>query len=287
MDYKPIVPSYKASVLVIDESTKDKTQKQLTIEGIKEKDKVIETDTFTKAFPSDKYEVVDAKQTVIDGKFYAEIRVKHRLVEKDGDPKKITRTIVMHHPVTNEMTKHSDSVEFATKVMVDVVTGEKTDQVKYLQDELSFKDFTLPTYEGYAPNVNEIEYTKAKPTDDAETTIDIHWAKVTPDDKQSENKTDNKTDEKNQNVNATVMKPTEDNQSKNQTVSNGTAETKTTTTNNAASSQQTQTKDTSKQQAQERLPQTGSQNTKYVGLLGGVLTMVASVGLAIRKKLNI
>lgn len=288
VDYKPIVPIYKASVLVIDDSTKDKTKKQLMIDGVKEKDKVIEADTFTKAFPSDKYEVVDAKQTVIDGKFYAEIRVKHRLVEKDGESKKITRTIVMHHPVTNEMTTHSDSVEFATKVMVDVVTGEKTDQVKYLQDELSFKDFTLPTYEGYAPNVNTIEYTKAKPTDDAETTIDIHWSKVTSDDKQSDNKTDNKTNEKNQNVNATVMKPVEGDQSKNQTASNGATETKTTTnTTNTASSQQTQTKDTSKQQAQERLPQAGSQNTKYVGLLGGVLTMVASVGLAIRKKLNI
>lgn len=287
VDYKPIVPTYKASVLVVDESTKDKTQTQLSIDGIKEKDKVIESDVFKKAFPSDKYEIIDAKQTVIDGKFYAEIRVKHQLVEKDGEPKKITRTIVMHHPVTNEMTKHSDTVEFTTKVMVDAVTGEKTDQVKYLQDELSFKDFTLPTYEGYAPNVNTIEYTKAKPTDDAETTIDIHWSKVTSDDKQNDNKTDNKTDDKNQNTNVAVMKPTEDNQSKNQTASNGTAETKTTTTNNAASSQQTQTKDTSKQQAQERLPQAGSQNTKYVGLLGGVLTMVASVGLAIRKKLNI
>lgn len=284
VDYKSIVPTYKASVLVVDESTKDKTQTQLSIDGIKEKDKVIESDVFKKAFPSDKYEIIDAKQTIIDGKFYAEIRVKHQLVEKDGEPKKITRTIVMHHPVTNEMTKHSDTVEFTTKVMVDAVTGEKTDKVKFLQDELSFKDFTLPTYEGYAPNVNTIEYTKAKPTDDTETTIDIHWSKVTSDDKQNDNKTDNKTDEKKQNVNATVMKPVDENQSKNQTSSNGTTETQTA---NTANSQQTQTKDTSKQQAQERLPQAGSQNTKYVGLFGGMLTIIAGVGLAIRKKLNI
>lgn len=284
VDYKPIVPTYKASVLVVDESTKDKTQTQLSIDGIKEKDKVIESDVFKKAFPSDKYEIIDAKQTIIDGKFYAEIRVKHQLVEKDGEPKKITRTIVMHHPVTNEMTKHSDTVEFTTKVMVDAVTGEKTDKVKFLQDELSFKDFTLPTYEGYAPNVNTIEYIKAKPTDDTETTIDIHWSKVTSDDKQNDNKTDNKTDEKKQNANATVMKPVDENQSKNQTSSTGTTETQTA---NTASSQQTQTKDTSKQQAQERLPQAGSQNTKYVGLFGGMLTIIASVGLAIRKKLNI
>lgn len=284
VDYKPIVPTYKASVLVVDESTKDKTQTQLSIDGIKEKDKVIESDVFKKAFPSDKYEIIDAKQTIIDGKFYAEIRVKHQLVEKDGEPKKVTRTIVMHHPVTNEMTKHSDTVEFTTKVMVDAVTGEKTDKVKFLQDELSFKDFTLPTYEGYAPNVNTIEYTKAKPTDDTETTIDIHWSKVTSDDKQSDNKTDNKTDEKKQNANATVMKPVDENQSKNQTTSTDTTESQTA---NAASSQQTQTKDTSKQQAQERLPQAGSQNTKYVGIFGGMLTIIAGVGLAIRKKLNI
>lgn len=280
VDYKPIVPTYKASVLVVDESTKDKTQTQLTIDGIKEKDKVIESDVFKKSFPSDKYEIIDAKQTIIDGKFYAEICVKHKLVEKDGEPKKITRTIVMHHPVTNEMTKHSDTVEFTTKVMVDAVTGEKTDKVKFLQDELSFKDFTLPTYDGYAPNVNAIEYTKAKPTDDTETTIDIHWSKVTSDDKDNMDKgnIDNANNKK-QNTNATVMKPVDENQANSQAATKGETGTKTTST-----SQQTQTKDTS---TQGKLPQAGSQNTKYVGLFGGMLTIIASVGLAIRKKLNI
>lgn len=192
------------------------------------------------------------------------------LVEKDGEPKKITRTIVMHAPKTNEMTKHSDSVEFASKVMVDAVTGENTGKVKYLQDELSFKDFELPTYEGYAPNINEIEYTKAKPTDDAETTIDVHWFKTTNADKT-------------QNMNYPMMQ-----ESKEQTQEK-TAETTTSSSEQAkptvkATSTSTQNTATTTTQ---RLPQAGSQEIKGLTIIGAVLTSVGGLGLAIRKKLGL
>ena len=262
--------SYTANVLVIDESDKDKKQTQFTIENVKDSDKVVELDAFKAKFPTEKYEIFDDKKMVEDGKYYAEIRVKHRLVEKDGEPKKITRMIVMHDPKTNEMTKHSDFVEFASKVMVDAVTGENTGKVKYLQDELSFKDFELPMYEGYAPNINEIEYTKAKPTDDAETTIDVHWFKTT-------------TADKSQNMNHTMMQ-----ESKEQTQEK-TAETTTSSSEQAkptAKATSTSTQNTATTTTQ-RLPQAGSQEIKGLTVIGAVLASVGGLGLAIRKKLGL
>ena len=252
----------KAKIQVIDDTAK--SEQTLTVDKFDSKADVATLADFLKAYPSDKYEVVSSDQTYANHLVSGTVHVKHKQVVKDGPSKTIKRTIQVNAP--DGTTKNvDDEVTFQSKETLDAVTNERIGELQYDQSEIAFKAFELPTYEGYVPTPDTIEYKVAKPTDKELTVVSISYKKSTE-------------------VNQTV-------DSKGNTSSNASDKNEASAASSKGSQPVAADKATTKNVAngtnQQRLPQAGTKGTKALTLAGAGSLTLGVIGAFVKRKFGL